>query len=359
MQDLFFELIQVALGNRDRLSRMPSLEEWVLLYGICKKQTVLGIAYHALEQLASQDQKAPRDIYMKWFTVKRKIENRNALFDKRCIDVQKLYSESGIRSSILKGQGLACYYGELRSLRQSGDIDLYVDCGRERALSFARELGQKDINWNYKHLDLNIYEGVKIEVHYHVETFYNPFKSKRLEDWFLQNKELLFTEKCGFIVPSTTYNLFYVLLHLYNHFISSGVGLRQLIDYYFVLRAAEGASVSFKNGESIQDVLETFGMTRFARGVMWLLQEVAGLSSEYMFCEPLEKEGRWILDDIMTTGNFGEYFKKTKDNKRLSRSQIIVNMTKRGFRLFKLCSSDALWAPAWAVGHKCWKLTKK
>ena len=45
MEKLFFELMQVAVGQLDCLSRGPSPEEWAELYQMAKRQAVTGICY--------------------------------------------------------------------------------------------------------------------------------------------------------------------------------------------------------------------------------------------------------------------------------------------------------------------------
>ena len=40
-------------------------------------------------------------------------------------------------------------------------------------------------------------------------------------------------------VPTMSFNVIYILSHLYRHVFTEGIGLRQLIDYYFVLVKSE------------------------------------------------------------------------------------------------------------------------
>ena len=48
---LFFELIQVALVQREVLSHTPSEEEWRQLFSLAEKQAVLGVCFYGVERL--------------------------------------------------------------------------------------------------------------------------------------------------------------------------------------------------------------------------------------------------------------------------------------------------------------------
>ena len=45
MNELFFELIRVALGNADKLSHIPNPDEWQTLYDMAKKQSLVSICF--------------------------------------------------------------------------------------------------------------------------------------------------------------------------------------------------------------------------------------------------------------------------------------------------------------------------
>lgn len=105
-----------------------------------------------------------------------------------------------------------------------------------------------------------------------------------------------------FVTLSANFNFFYILLYTYQYLLYEGVGLRQLLDYYFVLKNAPKLLYS----ESMVAVRK-LGMERFARSVMWIMQEVFGLDTEHLLCELDEKEGYYILEQIMEGGNFGHH----------------------------------------------------
>ena len=54
MDNLFFELIQVSIGRRDALSRVPSAKEWCALYGLSVKQALTGVCFCGVQRLAKE-----------------------------------------------------------------------------------------------------------------------------------------------------------------------------------------------------------------------------------------------------------------------------------------------------------------
>ena len=133
MEQLFFELIRVALGSQDTLSRAPSSKEWKQLYNMSKKQSLVGICFAGLQKLFNFDHQEPstnnpqsdsthnpelitqnlnEDLYYKWMGMSAKIQHRNDVVNRQCVELQKRLREDGFRSCILKGQGVAKWYKE-------------------------------------------------------------------------------------------------------------------------------------------------------------------------------------------------------------------------------------------------------
>lgn len=148
--------------------------------------------------------------------------------------------------------------------------------------------------------------------------------------------------------------MFYILLHIYRHFLYEGVGLRQIVDYYFVLRTVQ------VSGSKIQEYINAvrdFGMTRFAKGLMWVMHEALGMPCEWMLWETDEKEGRYILKQVMTGGNFGHHDKRLKHSGgKLGAVKAILT---HNLHMLTHYPSDVFWAPIWIVWHKLWKLTRR
>ena len=376
MRMLFFELLQVAVGNRERVSRVPTAVEWSDLYEESERQAVTGILLHGIDRLPVE-QRPPQDILLQWIGVGQMIEQRNHLMDKRCIELLTKLKDAGLTPTILKGQGIAQLYGkELRPLRQSGDIDVYVDCGLKKALAFAKSQGQEKVEWDYKHLHLKIWDDTEVEMHYHVEVLLNLWKNRKLQKWFREHENELFAhandnlnanlnanlnlkantdrtnDTNGFVTPTVEFNVFYILLHIYRHFLYEGVGFRQIIDYYFVLKNLND-NLNVNESYAYKAVRE-FGMTRFAKGLMWVMHEALGMQRDWMLWEPDEKEGRYILKQVMRGGNFGHHDERLKHSSgKLGAVKAILT---HNMHLLTHYSSDVIWAPVWIAWHKLWKM---
>jgi hypothetical protein len=162
-----------------------------------------------------------------------------------------------------------------------------------------------------------------------------------------------------------------------------GIGLRQMMDYYFLLLSAKENSnyelrirnyelASLVNGSSADtmgwhcdencegiELLKSLNLYKFAGAVMWVLGEVFGLERKFMYVEPNEKEGRFLLDEIMLAGNFGHHDPRFGDLKNESRGHKFIRKLKRNFRFIRSYPSEVLWEPVFRVWHFVWRVMIK
>ena len=171
----------------------------------------------------------------------------------------KLFSmlrEDGLRCCILKGQGNALMYPNPYS-RTPGDIDVWIDASRERIMEYAQKKFELGDDIRLQHLETSL-DGVPVELHFFPCSMNNPIYHARLQKWFRRNADL----QCSNVVslpdgigeiaiPTTAFNVIYQLTHLYHHFFDEGIGMRQIIDYYYVVNNyLSNPSVSLSKGSS-------------------------------------------------------------------------------------------------------------
>ena len=366
--NLFFELIQVTIGRRNSLSRVPSSEEWSMLYNISVKQAVAGVCFCGLQRLpANQVSELPKRLMMQWFALGEGIRKRNVQMNNRCVELLRMMNNEGLRCAILKGQGVAALYNsidgewpQLGLYRQSGDIDVWVDGGMDNALKWCRKK-YGDVDFDYINAHVPVFKDVEVEVHWRVGSMTNLFRNKRLQRWLERQdtKAMILGGKaslpCGddITVPTTEFNAFYLMLHCFNHEFSSGLGLRQLMDYYCLL-----VSLHKTHGEQgvLNRLFSEFGMERFVGAVMWIMQEVFGLEREYLLSDPVEKEGRYILAEVMEGGNFGHHDNRIRKVGRGKWMSVFATLQHSLHMLWRY-PTEVLWVPVWMVYHFVWKRT--
>ena len=76
----------------------------------------------------------------------------------------------------------------------------------------------------------------------------------------------------------------------------------------------------------------------------------------WMICEPNEKEGRKLLEEIMNGGNFGQYDERGKEFKNGGMVKHGLWKLKRVMRLVRSYPEEALWEPVFRVWHLGWRM---
>lgn len=279
---LFFEFMQVSIGQLDCVSRFPDPHEWQQLYNLAKRQAVVGICYHGLTKLFDYGLVAPQELSLDWMAEAEEIKEQNRGGSRKLIKLQEELQAHHLRSSLLTGPGLVRFYDrELQMLRFTKGIDLYV--------------------FGYKNqIDLSQWPDMQIRIFTELRAGKSTQRNNRLDKWILQNNDLMYRKAGELTVPSHSMTIIIQLVHLYNLFLEKRLLMRNLMDLFFVLRYAEGDSRLFQFSQTnVEGEIQELGLTRFARGIMWLMKEVFNLDSKCMPIEPLEEEGQFLMKHIM------------------------------------------------------------
>ena len=352
---LFFELLQIALGNKTLLSVIPSESEWRALYTLCKKQAILGIAYVAIEKLPSE-QRPPKQILLQWCLAAEIIKEKNICVNPSVIKISQLFRSDGFPNIILKGQGIAKYYNvnNLSLYRSPGDVDIWLYGSREEIIKYAINK-YKDCKIVYHHLDFSKIDDIEIEVHFTPSWMNCYFTNKKLQKFFNDSKCTLFKTELAniydFPTPSIAFNRVFILIHIYRHLFHEGVGLRQLMDYYFVLY--QGFTECEK--EETLKILYSLKMRRFVGAVMYIMKFVFGMKDCYLLTTPNEKDGKFLLYEVMRAGNFGHYDKDIRRKKNESDFSFGLRKVKRNLRFVFNYPSEVLWSPIFKLWHYIWR----
>ena len=369
IEELFFELIQVAIGQRERLSRNPMNKEWTELDAMSSKQSLTGVVFYGVEKLPKEQWPA-QDILFQWMGDVTLIENWNNMTSKACQTLCRQLENDGFQCCVLKGQANHAYYPiELRKRRNCGDIDVWTvpKNGRYKKDDVKNVLGYLRRKYEltglcWLHANVTHESGVPVEVHFYPSFMNSPIKNRRFLKYFHNIKECTCLKDIdGIQIPAMKidYDVIYQMNHIYRHLIDEGVGLRQVVDYYMLLKAwsQEGE----KDKDRVMQVVRHLGMGRFASALMYVLQEVFAMPDEWLLCEPSEKHGRFLLNEIMIAGNFGH------DDPRMASLNVkeghlgyqishAWRRIKRNMRFFTSYPEEVFWEPYARMSHFAWKI---
>ena len=356
----------------DEQQCVPTIKSWNALFLFMQQQALVGIGFRGLKRMNAAGVEVPRDIVLQWYAMSEQIKLANQKMNRIAVDLVNFSREEGFRTCVLKGQGNALYYPD-PYLRMSGDIDIWVEGGVNVVLPFSRRHFSCS-KACYHHVDAGSYQGVEVEVHYRPLFMNNLIHNKRLQRWFEEQAQEQFMHEvelpdgAGCIcVPTHYFNCIYQISHIYNHVIHEGVGLRQLVDYYYLLKAINfndnpnlnaghvgNNGLEFRN-ESLESTLRYLGLYKVTTAVMWVLHEALGLEEKYLIVPPNEKLGKFLLDEIMRGGNFGQY--NTDGSKKKPEGQVAHNLHRlqRDLCLLRYFPSEALCEPLFRTWHFFWR----
>ena len=354
MTEKFFELIQIAVGTRGGFSKVPNAKEWVAMLDMADKQSLTGALLLGMEKLTNV-QRPAQELLLEWIGIQQIVVSTNKVQDGKSKELYEWFKEKGCDSCIIKGQGVARLYPQ-PELRQAGDIDIWVDADREdvigKMLSESIDVSVID----YVNCHAAFFDDVEVEVHFRPTYFFNPFANRRLQKWIQENKSTQmasFDDAVGFSYPTISFNLVFSLIHIYRHVFSEGIGLRQLMDYYYIL----SHSTEDERKEAY-DTLCSFGLKRFVATVMYVMRRVFNIDTSLLLCQPNQKEGDYLLAEILRGGNFGQYDDRNKHLPTESRMKRGVENVKRNLRFLKHYPSEVMWSPAFKFWHWCWRKWK-
>ena len=362
IENLFYQLLRMALGRQVCLPHTPNEQEWKALYELAKKQSLIGVCFAGVQKLQTQRQEPPEMTYLTWMGMAAKIQQRNEVVSRQCVELQGQLAADGVRSCVLKGQGVGALYrvhendnnqnsSDLSMFRQSGDIDVWVDTDEEGALRWVKKY-QRELDFDYKHVHLDVLEGTSVEVHYRPSTSRVPWYMRRVEQFTREKACWTNAVELGggmVNVPSLEFNLVFILQHIFGHLFAEEMTLKQYLDYYFVLKQAhvEGADV-----QEAYRWMQRMGMGIFARTTMWLLREVFGMPEEWMICEADADEGRFLLDRVMAKD---QKAKKGEHGSVRWHLSVFWAQQSKNLPLLTHYPLEVLFSPLWLIIHFFWK----
>lgn len=361
-----FAFLRYSLGKKENMSRVITGMDWQELYSFASKQALLGLCFEGIERLGKEypeemkQNPIGRELLMTWMGKAQQIRRQNMKVNAVASKLFSMLREVGMRCCVLKGQGNALMYPNPYS-RTPGDIDVWIDASRERIMEYAQKKFELGDDIRLQHLETSL-DDVPVELHFFPCSMNNPIYHARLQKWFRRNADL----QCSNVVslpdgagdiaiPTTAFNVVYQLTHLYHHFFDEGIGMRQIIDYYYIVNNDELLVVR----DTLQRELKYLGLWKFAGAVMYVLHEALGLPEEKMIAPMDEKRGKLLLAEILEGGNFGRHFTKYGGFTHQSMGKKYFLKIWRNMHFVRYYPAEALSEPIFRTWHFFWRVKNK
>ena len=344
----FRKLLLIALGRESSFKKTPSRGDWDMMLKMARFQALVGIGFEGITRLP-QDQLPPLDILDRWSRMADKVASIYRLHEERVEQLAGILEGLGLHACLLKGTVLSHLY-PFPERRMCGDIDIWVD-GTHESILKALEPACRVHGVLYQECKADFFEDVEVEVHFHASKMYNPFLNARLQRYLTANSPIRPDQALS--IPDNRFNAVYCLAHMFHHYLEGGLGMRQMMDYYFILKHLDPA-----DREPVMKALKHLGMGKFAAATMEAMKFNFGLEEEYLLCKPDVKRGRKLMTSAVKHGNFGVLDHRNyarEDEKRLHR---FFRKSSRVLSNLRQYPREVIWAPYARVKHYFWRLRK-
>ena len=356
-QKIFFDFLRFCIGSAKEIPDSLKEVDWKELYAIAKKQCLVGILFDGIKKLPAEYVGMEKELLLQWMAESQMLEKANVRLNDAAIQVSEWFRKKGFRTCILKGQGNALMYPNPYS-RTPGDIDIWVEGGDKRVISFVRSISPHE-KACYHHNEYPSNKGAEVEVHYRPSFLLCFWNNRKLQKYYERVKEEQFShrvmlgEQGEIAIPTVEFNLIFQLTHIFSHLMNEGIGLRQLLDYYYVLISDDLSLIR----DRVQKELKELGLWKFAGGIMYIMQEVFGMPASRLIVPPNEKYGKFVLNEVLEAGDFGRH----DDRNRFGRSQLGHNLQRvyRDMRLVRYFPGEALCEPLFRTWHFFWRMKNK
>ncbi len=355
--DIFCSVLRAGLWNKAPEADLRGAD-FKRIWADAQKQAVSGLVAQGLLNTGRMHPKASEMLQKKILS----IAAMNFKISHILADAVKALRSGGIEPILLKGHGVASYYHQ-PLLRECGDIDLYVRPDQyKRAFDILSDniacIEEKKFEESEKHSTI-VTKGIPIELHQFADVLV-----PRYNDAFQSFSDAGIASDCGSVdvddiivhTPGPTFNVMYILEHIWSHFVAAGVGFRQICDWSLLLHANQ-SSIDRK---SLFRMLDELDLVKPWKVFGLIAVRQLGLPEGDMpfFDLSVKRESDKVLGMIMKEGNFGHEWDERwaeSGHRFLDTSKHFIVITRRYLKVIPMFGNIAFQEYKTKILYHLWK----
>lgn len=319
--------------------------DWVQMKALSEKQGLTAVVLDGLDKCPIETTDTlPQPMRLEWIgEVLQNYEQRYVAYEKAIGNLAGWYNRHGFKMMLLKGYGLSLNWPNPKH-RPCGDIDIWLfDRYKDADSCIAFDKGLKIDNSHHHHTVFE-WEGFTVENHYDFLNVHHHKSNVEMERILknLGQDDSNNVEVCGekMYLPSANLHALFLLRHTMSNFASTGMQLRQLLDWaFFVEKHREDIEWGWLEGQ-----LEHFGMKRlydvFNAICVGDLGFNVNLFPQVQFYPSLKER---VLNDILQPE-----FSEKESGAFFSRAVLKYRRWKANVWKHELCFSESLWSAFWS-----------
>jgi hypothetical protein len=294
------------------------------------------------------------EILMMWKRSYDRIEKENIEVYNNLAKLVEFLSRDGLSSCILKGQACALCYPDVNSRTPEG-ICVWVTTPNyetKKIIQYVKRKNPRGVaKYNYSYYGK--FGTSDVEVHYRPAYMFNPHNNAKLRAWVTEHRVEQFVHQVNLpfeaeriSVPTWEFSIVTQLATMFGHALNEGFDLRQVLDYYFLLKSVDGEQKTVP--------LNDFGLKKFAEAMMWVLHEMLGLEEKYLIAQMDERRGWILLEEMLRGPQRSVYYKGRIRAVRKVRN--VWLSIKRNLKMLLYYPSEVVWMPFFRIYHFVWQM---
>lgn len=326
-QRLFLRYLRMGLWSSEETysGQALSLEDWKQLFRLAHSQGVTGLF---IDGVARDSMRPENGLWDQWIAHLFYLEQANRFIAQRGEAWIKRLGDADISASVFKGSSVGDWYPEPLH-RSHGDIDIVISGGWDRLEPMLVQEEREPYRSDEDEIILEEKNGLLVEFHRHWECLYNPWTNRRLQQWCRNAKA----------VDNELY-LVCLILHIQRHFLTYGIGLKQVCDVAVMLRRAS------LDRNRVASLLRSLHAERFSRLLFGFIAIHLGSVEDFPLPPVTEGKGLELLHDVILREGYN--LKMEQDllagSKSWAMARIVSNAvfwTKRCSRVFRIMPGEA------------------